>query len=61
MGCFPCFGSGGKGEAKKGGGGRKDGGSADRRVARVGSGAVLVVGVWGERVGSWGGFVCRKW
>uniref|UniRef100_A0A0E0DQR3 Protein kinase domain-containing protein n=1 Tax=Oryza meridionalis TaxID=40149 RepID=A0A0E0DQR3_9ORYZ len=38
MGCFPCFGSGGKGEAKKGGGGgRKDGGSADRRVARVGS------------------------
>uniref|UniRef100_A0A0E0L1S4 Protein kinase domain-containing protein n=1 Tax=Oryza punctata TaxID=4537 RepID=A0A0E0L1S4_ORYPU len=38
MGCFPCFGSGGKGEAKKGGGGglRKDG-SADRRVARVGS------------------------
>uniref|UniRef100_A0A0D9WFT6 non-specific serine/threonine protein kinase n=1 Tax=Leersia perrieri TaxID=77586 RepID=A0A0D9WFT6_9ORYZ len=42
MGCFQCFGSGGKGvEAKKGGGGssgsgRKDG-SSDRRVARVGS------------------------
>ncbi|KAL5232287.1 hypothetical protein ABZP36_031063 [Zizania latifolia] len=41
MGCLPCFGSAGKGEAKKGGGGgggsiRKDG-SSDRRVTRVGS------------------------
>lgn len=38
MGCLPCFGSAGDGAAKKGGA-RKDG-SSDRRVTRVGSGAV---------------------
>jgi hypothetical protein len=53
MGCLPCFGSAGEGAAKKGGA-RKDG-SSDRRVTRVGSGAVS-----GERL-DLAAFVGWKW